>query len=195
MKKPLIRLPSNLWTPACTVLVWLLCLSACKSDNKSEKPLESSTLKKGEVKNVTKKEVTDSENQIVSYFELLEIDPDIVDSRIDPNSINLKVLEVLLHSEINKVRGDNKLASLERNSVLIEAAKDQNQYVVQNEDLTHNQKSSKKRTVQDRVKYYGGGFQITAENLIYEGFTVRAVNGVQSEIITPTYRRTENLKF
>jgi len=61
---------------------------------------------------------------------LLEIDPDIVDSRIDPNSINLKVLEVLLHSEINKVRGDNKLASLERNSVLIEAAKDQNQYVV-----------------------------------------------------------------
>lgn len=118
MKKPLIRLPSNLWTPACTVLVWLLCLSACKSDNKSEKPLESSTLKKGEVKNVTKKEVTESENQIVSYSELLEIDPDIVDSRIDPNSINLKVLEVLLHSEINKVRGDNKLASLERNSVL-----------------------------------------------------------------------------
>ncbi len=130
MKKPLIRLLSNLWTPACTVLVWLLCLSACKSDNKSEKPLESSTLKKGEVKNVTKKEVTESENQIVSYSELLEIDPDIVDSRIDPNSINLKVLEVLLHSEINKVRGDNKLASLERNSVLIEAAKDQNQYVV-----------------------------------------------------------------
>lgn len=166
MKKPLIRLLSNLWTPACTVLVWLLCLIACKSDNKSEKPLESSTLKKGEVKNVTKKEVTESENQIVSYSELLEIDPDIVDSRIDPNSINLKVLEVLLHSEINKVRGDNKLASLERNSVLIEAEKDQNQYVVQNEDLTHNQKSSKKRTVQDRVKYYGGGFQITAENLI-----------------------------
>lgn len=160
-----------------------------------KKPLESSTLKKGEVKNVTKMEVTESENQIVSYSELLEIDPDILDSRIDPNSINLKVLEVLLHSEINKVRGDNKLASLERNSVLIEAAKDQNQYVVQNEDLTHNQKSSKKRTVQDRVKYYGGGFQITAENLIYEGFTVRTVNGVQSEIITPTYRRTENLKF
>lgn len=189
MKKPLIRLLRNLSTPVYFILACLLSLGACRSDNKSEKSLESSSLKKGEVVTITRKEVTESENQTVSYSELSNSDPDIVDSKIDPNNIDLKVLEVLLHRTINQVRRNNRLASLKRNLVLIEAAKDQNQYVVQNEELTHNQKSSNKRTVQDRVKHYGGGFQITAENLIFEGFTVRTINGVQSEIITPTYHQ------
>ena len=93
-----------------------------------------------------------------------------------------------MHTEINKVRKANRLSILKSDQVLRNAAVDQNNYQLTVKSLTHRQKTAGKKELIDRVNFYGGGFQLIAENLIYEGFTVRTMNGKISDIVTPTYQ-------
>jgi uncharacterized protein YkwD len=109
-------------------------------------------------------------------------------SKIDYKNVNLTLLENLIHEEINKARKANGASQLINDFTLRKAAVDQNNYCVRNTDLSHTQSSPGKRTIKDRVQYYGKGYSMMAENLIYEGFTVRRTNGKISDIIAPTYR-------
>ena len=109
-------------------------------------------------------------------------------SEIDYKRINLNLLESLIHEEINKARKANRLQPLANDLTLRKAAVDQNNYCVRKTELSHVQTTPGKRTIKDRVQHYGKGYTVMAENLIYEGFTVRRTNGKISDIITPSYR-------
>lgn len=110
-------------------------------------------------------------------------------AKIDHKRINLNLLEILIHEEINKARKANGLQPLANDLTLRKAAVDQNNYCVRKIELSHTQTTPGKRTIKDRVQYYGNGYTVMAENLIYEGFTVRRTNGKISDIITPSYRK------
>lgn len=170
-------------------LLCFLIMTSCKSEQKGN-AADVSTSKNEQTASETQSKVYDvDEIQNTRIGEASSnVDLSQIESNIDPDRIDLDLVEELLHIEINKVRKTNQLPRLLKHPVLENAAVDQNEYVVNNQDLTHFQKSKKKETVKDRVYFYGGGFKIMAENLIYEGFTVRSINGVQSEIITPTYQ-------
>ncbi len=110
------------------------------------------------------------------------------DQKINYTSINVSLIETLIHEEINKARSANGLPPLAYDNTLRKAAEDQNTYCLVQTDLTHYQNTPGKKTIKDRVEFYGNGYTMMAENLIYEGFTVRRTNGVISDILTPTYR-------
>ncbi len=92
-------------------------------------------------------------------------------SRIDPNNIDLDLLEELVHAEVNKLRARKRLSKLKRDPLLLRAADMQNNYCLKKGTLTHRQPSSSKRAHGDRIRYLGGDYSYTGENLQYIGFT------------------------
>lgn len=108
---------------------------------------------------------------------------------IDPSQIDMILLEELVHEEVNKVRISNNLQQLKKHATLKKAAEDQNNYAVRLGKLTHQQINKGKEQLNQRIQFYGGGFQNMAENLLYEGFIVRTTNGSRKEIIAPTYEK------
>lgn len=110
-------------------------------------------------------------------------------SKIDYKNINLTLLENLIYEEINKARRANGAGPLANDLTLRKAAVDQNNYCVRKMELSHYQNTPGKKTIKDRVLFYGKGYSMMAENLIYEGFTVRRTNGKISDILTPSYRK------
>lgn len=107
--------------------------------------------------------------------------------RIDHRNVDIVLLESLVQDEINEVKKSKGQKLLKANARLKNAAIDQNNYQIRLGDITHEQKNPSKRTLGDRVKAYGGGFQAMAENVLYQGFIVRTT-GTKKEIITPTYQ-------
>jgi uncharacterized protein YkwD len=105
---------------------------------------------------------------------------------IDYRDVDINLLEDLIFQEINKVKKANNLPLLKKDKVLRNAAVDQNNYQIRLGDLSHTQKVAKKRSVGDRISFYGGGFQSMAENVMYEGFIIRT-SGTKKEIIAPSY--------
>ncbi len=168
-----------------TVLQW-----SCLPDSADKKPTpdKTSTEKKAPVKKKKKTSVTSKGDGIKVTEANNNYSESKANSTIDYRNIDLQLLEQLLHEEINKVRRANQLSILGKNNILRNAAVDQNNYQLTVKELTHQQKTPGKENLIDRVRHYGGGFQLMAENLIYEGFTVRTINGVKAEIFAPTYR-------
>ena len=154
----------------------LFCIS-CGSDSAPipEDKVESTP--------VTKKPAKKEEAPSIS-----EIAGNIANQKIDYRDMNQDVMEYVLHEEVNKMRSARKLPRFKRHQVLVNAAIDQNNYIVRLGDLSHSQNNAGKKTLGDRVKAFGGGFQAMAENLIYEGFAIRTTNGTQTEVITISYQ-------
>lgn len=168
-------------------LITLICLTflnSCKLDstaNEEKVKTEIAPPKKKVEKKVTPKEPVNSAP--------IRINESTANQKIDYKRVNISLMEALVHEEINKARNANGRGSLQNDRILRKAAEDQNNYCLRNTDLTHYQTTPGKETIKDRVQYYGTGYTIMAENLIYEGFTVRRTNGVISDILTPTYRQ------
>jgi uncharacterized protein YkwD len=153
----------------------LMLFSSCASD-KTEKTDDVQVNKEMER---SKTRITKTENSGIKSTMRTAL--------IDPQNINFILISSLVHEEVNRVRISNNLQELKENIILNKAANDQNNYVNKLGDLSHTQQSGSKQTLTDRIQYYGGGFQAMAENLIYEGFIIRTINGTRQEIITPSY--------
>lgn len=172
---------------SCLILT-LFILISCAPEPTKEAPIKQAPAKKSAPMKKRKTTVNHSNESIIIKETDTKYSSAKANAKINPQNIDLNLLEILLHEEINKARKANKLSALGKNTILRNAAVDQNNYQLTVKDLTHKQKTPGKENLIDRVRHYGGGFQLIAENLIYEGFTVRTTNGVQSAIITPTYR-------
>lgn len=70
-----------------------------------------------------------------------------------------------LHNLLNERRKANDLPDLLNDPALGNAALSQAVYLIKSDDLTHDQKNSKKKTVYDRVKSEGGEFEVVFELL------------------------------
>lgn len=155
-------------------LITICCiLFSCAPDNSEVKPAEEKTTefsakadKKPKVKPTPP---ALNKNAMINY-----------------RDVNINFLADLLHDEVNKVRKVNGLKAFRKNTVLKNAATDQNNYLVRLGDLSHTQNVAGKNHLVDRVKHYGGGFRGMAENVLYEGFVIRTSNG-KKEIITQPY--------
>jgi uncharacterized protein YkwD len=67
---------------------------------------------------------------------------------------NHKKLERLVLQEINAHRSTQKLSSLFDNQIIYKAAKDQIDYIIEKNELTHDQKNPEKASVMNRVHFY-----------------------------------------
>lgn len=175
-----------------TLFILLLILGfSCKTDTDQTKTIKKEKTSKTE-KVFSKKKRTSvkqsDKKTKVNTKSFQSYTSSEANAKIDPHQINIRRLRAMLHDEINKVRKANKLPLLKEDVVLRLAAKDQNDYCIRKNRLDHYQESSHKRTVKDRIEAHGGRYQLMAENLIFEGFTVRTINGKPSAIITPTYQ-------
>ncbi len=163
------------WTFIIVISMASLMLIGCAPDTKEEANAEvqKEIKKKAPSKPKT---TTAPSNTYASAGEL-----------INHRNVDIVLLEQLIHEEINKVKRANGLPLLSKDRTLRNAATDQNNYQIRKGDLSHTQGNAGKQTLKDRISFYGGGFQATAENVIYEGFIIRTT-GTQREIIAPTYR-------
>ena len=105
------------------------------------------------------------------------------DDLINPDNLNLPFLEHLVKLQIDSVRIAHGLNPLYNDSLLFIAADDHANYLRKNRSMGHYQKSTAKKTPQDRIRYYGGGPEyISAENVI------------STFILTPTSSKKEKEK-
>lgn len=108
-------------------------------------------------------------------------------SRITPSNFNAELLATLVHQKINEIRRRHRKSSLQIDNVLKQAADEQTHYVMRKRSLTHYQRSGQKKTVLDRVKYYGGHeFMSSGENLQYIGIA-RQISGRHTTLLFPSY--------
>lgn len=84
---------------------------------------------------------------------------------IDTANFDLELLDSLILEEVNKLRKRKRADSLIFDQSLNEASQDHAQYMADEEDLTHTQKSKIKRSPYDRVIYYGGTHSAVGENI------------------------------
>jgi uncharacterized protein YkwD len=90
----------------------------------------------------------------LSLFLLNPLVPFSNDDLIILDKFNNKKLERLLLQEINAYRSTQKLSSLFDNQIIYKAAKDQIDYIIENNELTHDQKNPEKASVLNRVHFY-----------------------------------------
>lgn len=76
------------------------------------------------------------------------------DDQINPDDFNARKLEKLILQEINKYRSSQKLSSLFDNQIISNVARDQLNYILIKNKVTHDQDIDEKKTVFDRVKFY-----------------------------------------
>lgn len=160
------------------VLIGIITNISCSSDE--QKPIQ----------NAPKKEVAEIKKNIPPTAETPKpAKKKLAGSKesINYKNVNIDLLAELIHLEINRVRNALGLKVLNINKTLKNAATDHNNYLVGVGDLSHEQKDKNKRHPKDRVQLYGGGFKALAENVIYEGFTIRTSSDGSKKIITPTY--------
>jgi uncharacterized protein YkwD len=113
----------------------------------------------------------------------------LADGRMDLAAIDFDLLDRLVAEEINKVRQARRVESLVMEAVLTQAAREQTNYQIRINRLSHGQADVQKRTVRDRVKLFGGDFRSLGENVLFQGMRIRTQNGV-SEVLTNSYRST-----
>jgi hypothetical protein len=88
-----------------------------------------------------------------------------VDFAIDPPNLSSKYLTYLVKLGIDSVRNLKKLTPLQFDSHLEAAAQDHALYLLSNPNAGHYQKIQNKRSVADRIDFYGGSFKRTGENI------------------------------
>ncbi len=73
---------------------------------------------------------------------------------INPKSFNTTLFEKLIFSKVNEYRSENGLKRLRQDSGIYKVAKDQTDFLKKEKQLTHNQPSAGKATLQNRMEYY-----------------------------------------
>jgi len=108
---------------------------------------------------------------------------------INPLAFDTEKLANLVHEGINQVREKEKRKPLTKDLILFNAADEQTSYVLSKGKLNHEQNNREKRTVSDRVRLFGGSYDIVGENLQYAGFNIVS-QGRKSTIMYPSYQAT-----
>jgi uncharacterized protein YkwD len=109
---------------------------------------------------------------------------------IDFEHFDETYLNKLLLKKINLLRISEQAAALNIDPVLQKAAVDQAQYMSEFGDVTHSQPERAKKNPQQRIKFYGGNHQSTAENLMltFVDQPVLLSDGTQA-IVIKTYEQ------
>lgn len=116
------------------------------------------------------------------------IEPEKATAKINIATFDVALLSNLVHGGINEIRRRKGAATLTTDSILTQAALDQNNYQIRTDQLSHYQDNPLKKTVRERVDSFGGQFRMVGENVQFKGFPVRTWStGNEREIITPTY--------
>ena len=89
------------------------------------------------------------------------------DSRIDIYNPNMKLLEFLVKLEIDSIRKVNFLKPLYNDSICFLAAREQGEFLLDYDDITHYQeKNPAKRSPQDRANFFGAKGYRVGENIV-----------------------------
>ncbi len=105
---------------------------------------------------------------------------------INVGQINEAFLCKLIEDMVNEVRESQGVGTVQADSILVAAARDQNQYQLQHDILSHYQKDEQKKDVGKRVGSFGGDFRTVGENVQYQSFQVIIRNG-QKGLVTESY--------
>ena len=88
------------------------------------------------------------------------------DQKVDLKAFDSKLLADCLLKEVNQLRTRKRLDSLVKDEILIQAAKDQADYMAARQQLGHGQKSKIKGSPYKRVLFYGGSHNMVGENVM-----------------------------
>lgn len=113
--------------------------------------------------------------------------------QIDLENVDYGLLNSLIFEEINKVRTMRNVEPLLEDRTLFMAASAHNEYLIEIDDLTHEQADPAKRTVKDRVQSFGGDFGTLGENVLFEGMRIQTTNGKTEVIASPYINTAESM--
>lgn len=112
-------------------------------------------------------------------------------SIINPDSVNLVLLDSLIKVKIDSVRLLHNKKVLTESDTLLAAALDQANYVKKKKELTHYQASNKKKySVSDRTAFYGWKSSFIGENLVYTTLTIKIKAGKKWTYTIGSYEAT-----
>lgn len=113
------------------------------------------------------------------------------DKRIDSDNFDVGLMEYFVKIKIDSVRRAHGLNALQNDSLLYLAALDQAKYQKGKKELTHFQTSRRKKTLKDRLEYYGFPFSAAAENLArgYVLVPIYASGSRTKTLIVETYEQ------
>lgn len=116
------------------------------------------------------------------------------DKHIDSDDFDVKLMEYFIKIKIDSVRKAHGLSALQNDSLLYVAALDQAKYQMGKKELTHFQTNRRKKTLKDRLEYYGFPFTAAAENLAkgYVLVPIYASGSKTTTIIVETYEQAAN---
>jgi uncharacterized protein YkwD len=86
-------------------------------------------------------------------------------AQVDWNNYDVDELNKFITIEVNKLRRKEKVDTLKYQPLLLNAAKDHSEYMLEKKILTHYQKNKKKKTPKNRVDFYGEQFASVGENV------------------------------
>lgn len=156
------------------LIFFLFSLIACRSDSNSK-----------QIDNETAENV-DLLGEDESRIELL------ASTKINLEAFDKVLLARLILNEINEKRLSQNVSHLEADPNLTKAAKNQNDYQLRINQLTHNQDDPKMTNLMDRVLRFGGQFNKVAENVQFIELTVVSF-GDRQDVVTPTYAKAAEL--
>lgn len=110
---------------------------------------------------------------------------------INPKKFNAEFLEQLIQEKVNELRKEKELHAFATDNILFQAAKDQSDYILKTEKVTHDQSNKKKATPFDRVVFYNGMNNEVGENAMQTVLGAKVKAGLE-RITLKTYDDVAN---
>lgn len=105
---------------------------------------------------------------LVSLFGGVGVFAQTADDVINFDELNIPYLEHLLKKEVDYIKTQKKQAPFRNDSILYLAARNQTEFMLRNNELTHFQKENKAfEDPQLRIEYYGAQRVFAGENVLY----------------------------
>ena len=160
-------------------LVVGLSLSACKKGT-NEKVVQNNSNLSTPTETLTKASAKTSTGE-----------PATPESQIEVANLDADLLVRLIEEGINREREANGLALLQRDDILMKAAKERNDYQNLTGVQTERMKQTSTRLNTDKINYYGSQFTVVGENTMFHTFSIQRFEGKFS-IVTPDYQTAAN---
>lgn len=132
---------------------------------------------------------------LISFFAFRPVNDVIAqnlsDKRIDADHFDTGLMEHFVKIKIDSVRKAHGLNALQNDTLLYLAALDQARYQKGKKELTHFQTNRRKKTLKERLDYYGFPFTAAAENLArgYVLVPIYATGSRTKTIVVETYEQ------
>ena len=160
-------------------LVLGLLLSSCKKGNNEELTQNTSNLS-SPTETLTKSSARTSTGE-----------PATPESQIEVANLDADLLVRLIEEGISREREANGLPKLQRDDILMKAAKERNAYQNLTGIHTERMKQTSTRLNTDKINYYGSQFTVVGENTMFHTFSIQRFEGKFS-IVTPDYQTAAN---